>query len=133
MNDPQNQYSPGLCNIGSREVRIRKKFEWIFFPLTILLTIACLLWCQSLLLWFALVFVSFSLIVLHLEIKYRFCILFGFFGLHNFEKPGNLHEVENPEHIRSDRKRVVQIVLFSLFLALSFSTAVHLIATCLLH
>ncbi len=131
MEDKKDQYSPGMCNIGMHEIMIRKKFIGIFLPLTILFTISCIFYCHSLFLWFLLVISSFSLIVLYLEIKYRFCILFGFFSLYNFHRLGNLHEVKNKESIRKDRRRVLEIILISTALALSFSTGIHLLGKCL--
>lgn len=127
MENNKDQYTPGNCNIGMQEVCIRKKFIWLFAPLTIFFTITCLYYCHSLFLWFLLVISSFSLIVLYLEIKYKFCILFGFFSLYNFHRLGNLHEVKNRESINKDRHRVLEIVLISMALALSFSTAIHLL------
>ena len=131
MEDNKDQYKAGICNIGIQEVCIRKKFIWLFAPLTIFFTVTCLYYCHSLLLWFLLVISSFSLIVLYLEIKYKFCILFGFFNLYNFNHLGNLHEVKNNESISKDRKRVLEIVLISTVLALSFSTGIHLLGKCL--
>ncbi len=127
MEDKKDEYSPGTCNIGADEIKVRKKFIGLFFPLTIFFTISCLFYCHSLFLWFLLVVSAFSLIVLYLEIRYRFCILFGFFSLYNFNRLGNLHEVKNKENICKDRRRVWEIVLIALALSLAFATAVHML------
>jgi len=132
MEDNKDKYTPGACNIGIQEISIRKKFVWLFAPLTIFFTISCLYYCHSLFLWFLLVISSFSLIVLYLEIKYKFCILFGFFSLYNFQRLGDLDEVKNQESINMDRRRVLEIVLISTVIALSFSTGIHLLGKCLL-
>jgi len=127
MEEKKDQYSPGICNIGNKEVNVRKKFIWLFLALTLFFTASCLFYCHSLMLWLLLVISSFALIVLSLEVKYRFCILFGFFSLYNFQRLGNLNEVSDRENIRKDRKRVWEIVLVSSALALSFSTGIHLL------
>lgn len=131
MEDEKNQYHPGICNIGLQEVSIRKKFIWLFLPLTIFFTVTCLFYCHSLFLWFLLVASSFSLIVLYLEVKYQFCILFGFFSLYNFHRLGNLHEVKDKESIVKDRRRVWEIIVISSALSLSFATGIHLLGQCL--
>ncbi|HNS12473.1 MAG TPA: hypothetical protein PKM97_07630 [Bacteroidia bacterium] len=131
MEDNIDQYIPGTRNIGLQEVNIRKKFIWFFLPLTLLFSILCLYYCHSLLLWFMLVASSFSLIVIILAIKYRFCILFGFFSLYNFHCLGNLHEVKSKENIRKDRKRVLEVLLISTVITLTFSTGIHWLAKCL--
>lgn len=131
MEDNKNQYAAGKCNIGIQEVKIRKKFVRLFLPLTIFFSITCLYYCHSFLLWSLLVVSSFSLIVLYLEIKYQFCIVFGFFNLYNFHHLGSLHEVKNKECIQKDRRRVFEIIIVSTVLSLSFATGIHLLAKCL--
>lgn len=131
MEEKKDQYVPGECNIGLHEVNIRKKFIWLFAPLTIVFSIACLYHCHSVLLWIMLVVSSFSLIVLYLEIKYKFCILFGFFSLYNFGRLGNLHEVKNQESICKDRSRVLGIILIAGVASLSFAMGIHYLAQCL--
>ncbi|REJ82996.1 MAG: hypothetical protein DWQ44_02460 [Bacteroidetes bacterium] len=132
MENENNSYQAGICNIGNQEVKVRKKFIRFFIPVTIFFTFSCIWWCHSLLLWIFLVLSTFSLIVLYFEVKYRFCILFGFFSLYNFDRLGELHEVKNAEQANKDRKRVYEIAIVSMLLALSFSTAVHLLATCII-
>lgn len=131
MEDKTDQYSPGTCNIGVHEIKVRKKFIGLFLPLTLIFTFLCLFYCHSLFLWSLLVFSSFALIVLYLEIKYRFCILFGFFSLYNFNRLGNLHEVKNKDSIRKDQRRVWEIVLIASAFSLFFATGIHLLGECL--
>lgn len=123
-----DQYKPGSCNIGFNEVIVRKKFFRFFLILTILLSISAFAWSHSLITWFLMLFSSFSSVVLYLEIRYRFCIIFGFFNLHNFDRLGELHDVKNPQDARKDRRRVLEIVILSLMIALCYATAIHLIA-----
>ena len=132
MKDPKNHYASGECNIGEQEVKMRKKFISFFLPLTIFFSITCLYYCHSVVLWLLLVVSSFSLIVLILEIKYQFCILFGFFNLYNFHHLGNLHEVKNKDCIKKDRQRVMEIILVATVISLSFATGIHLLARCLI-
>jgi hypothetical protein len=127
MPDSPSEYKPGHCNIGAKELTVRRKFLGLFLVITLLLSAGGLNRPGSVLIWIALVFASFSVVVLWMEVRYHFCILFGFFGLHNFKTLGHLDEVKSPEHHRTDRKRVTQIVIVSMMVALIYSTAIHLI------
>ena len=121
-------YKPGECNIGEREVSVRKKFLAFFTLVMAGFTVACFAWCDSLLCWFALIASSFAMIVLYLEIRYRFCIIFGFFHLHNFRHLGNLEEVKCKEDQQNDRKRVKKIVIQALFVSVIYSSIIHMMA-----
>lgn len=123
-----NEYQPGNCNIGDKELMVRKKFLNLFLFVSLALTAAGFLWPWSILVWLALVFTSFSAMVLWMEIRYHFCIIFGFFSLYNFKQLGHLDEVQNPNHQKKDRKRVTEIVILSMMIALIYATAIHLFA-----
>ncbi|HRH65052.1 MAG TPA: hypothetical protein PLU53_02020 [Bacteroidia bacterium] len=123
-----NDYKPGVCNIGQRELSVRKKFLNIFLPATVLLSAASFFLDSSLILWILLLISTFCMIVLYLELKFKFCIIFGFFSLYNFEKLGTIHEVKNQAHQSSDRKRVLEIVIQSFLFSLIYATSLHLIA-----
>ncbi len=126
--ESSSPYKPGVCNIGQPEIRVRKIFLRFFIVTSIVLTGCTFFWFQSLIVWALLLFSSFSLTVLYYQIKYRFCILFGFFNLHNFKQLGQLEEVKHPEYIHKDRKRVGEIILQSLAFSLVYASAIHLIA-----
>ena len=124
-----NHYQPGHCNIGQKEIALRKKFFRFFAAFALFLTFAGIAWCYSIFVWIALLISVFAVIVIHLEIRYRFCILFGFFGLYNFDKLGVLHEVTDRDDARQDRRRVLQIVIESLVVSLAYASIIHLAAT----
>ena len=127
--DPDQRYKPGVCNMGEREVSVRKKFLVFFTALMIGFTVCCFAFCDSLVSWFALIASSFAVIVIYLEIKYRFCILFGFFHLYNFKHLGNLEEVRCKDDQNTDRKRVKKIVFQALFVSVIYSSIIHMMAT----
>lgn len=122
------EYKPGSCNIGQKELSVRKKFLNLFLPLTLLLSFAAFFWDNSLMVWTLLLGSVFCLTVLWFEIKFKFCIIFGFFSLYNFEKLGTIHEVKNRQHHAKDRKRVFEIIIQSLLFSLIYTTSIHLIA-----
>lgn len=126
--NPDQGYKPGHCNIGDREVSVRKKFLAFFSAVMVGFTVSCFVYCESLFCWFALIFSTFGMIVLYLEIRYRFCILFGFFHLHNFKQLGNLEEVRCKEDQQKDRVRVKEIVFQALFVSVVYSSVIHMLA-----
>jgi hypothetical protein len=123
---PEN-YQPGNCNIGEKEVAIRKKGFGFFVVITLAFSVLVSLYCHSITCWLILLFSSFILIVLYLQIKYRFCILFGFFNLYNFEHPGNLNEVTCKEDSKKDRKRVSNILIRALLSATAYTVLLYLL------
>ena len=126
--EPDQRYKPGVCNMGEREVSVRKKLLAFFSILMLGFTLCCFAYCDSLVAWFALIGSSFAVIVIYLEIRYRFCILFGFFHLYNFKHLGNLDEVHCQEDQKCDRRRVRKMVFQSLFISVVYSSIIHMMA-----
>lgn len=123
-----DRYLSGECNIGQREIHVRKKFLSLFLPLVFLLTIINFFLPQSIFVWSSLLFTSFCAIVLYKEIRSRFCVIFGFFNLYNFKELGNIEEAQKSQDRINDRKKVLQIVVGSLAVALIYTASVHYIA-----
>lgn len=126
--NPEQGYKPGQCNIGEREISVRKKFLVFFSAVMTGFTISCFLYCESLFCWFALIASSFAMIVLYLEIRYRFCIIFGFFHLHNFKQLGNLEEVNCKDDQQQDKRQVKKIVFQALFISVIYASVIHMMA-----
>lgn len=117
MSEIQEKYEAGLCNIGKNEITIRKKL--FNFSLLVMLSLICLSMAFHQDKWMTLLlFVStFFTFLLFIEIRLKFCILFGFFNLYNFKQLGNLENVNDLELKRKDRKRAFKIVTLSFFVA----------------
>ncbi len=120
-----NSYQPGKCNIGQREISVRKKFLLLFLPTSIILSASSFLLPDSKLLWLGVLICSFSTIVLFSEIKYKFCVIFGFFSLYNFKQLGNLDHIQESDKKEKDRQRVLKTIVASMFLALIYSAMLH--------
>jgi hypothetical protein len=129
----QNNYKPGRCNIGSREIGVRKKFLLFFLPLTLVLSGLTIYFPFSVWLWVMVLLASFSSLVLYNEIRSGFCVIFGFFSLHNFKNLGNLEEVENPKFRNADLNRVFKITMASMVVALIYTIGIHILSSSLIH
>ncbi|MBP9922624.1 MAG: hypothetical protein KBF92_02240, partial [Bacteroidia bacterium] len=71
---------------------------------------------ESKILWIGVLVCSFSSIVLLSEIKYKFCVIFGFFSLYNFKQLGNLDHIQESDKKEKDRQRVLKTIVASMFL-----------------
>ncbi len=120
-----NSYQPGKCNIGQREISVRKKFLLLFLPMSIILSAGSYFIPESKILWIGVLVCSFSSIVLLSEIKYKFCVIFGFFSLYNFKQLGNLDHIQESDKKEKDRQRVLKTIVASMFLALIYSAMLH--------
>ncbi|MFN8165715.1 MAG: hypothetical protein U0X76_05965 [Bacteroidia bacterium] len=98
-------------------------------PVTFAASFFAFIYPASVLLWILLLCTSFSTIILYSEIRSGFCVLFGFFSLHNFKQLGNLDEVKNADHRKSDRRRMMNVILASLALALLYTMAIHFLSS----
>lgn len=129
---PNNNYIPGVCNIGPLEIQRRKNF----FYLAVFgsFVIASMFWVSE----FNLLLTIFSYLVLlgtgfglglvFFEWYDKFCVAFGFFGYFNFQKLGNYSNVENKDFTNIDRRKVLNILLKSLFVSVVYTLLVASIA-----
>ena len=127
-NKMNQSYSAGKCNIGHREVSVRKKFLSLFLPLSLIFTIVNFFQPDSIVLWISLLLSTFCALVLINEIRTGFCIIFGFFHLYNFKSLGQLDEVKKVEHRKIDNRRVLRMFVGSLTFSLVYSSTVHFLA-----
>lgn len=122
-------YRAGFCNIGNQELAVRKKLFTFSFLVSLVMTWITIcyhthLWVMSLL--FGSVFFT---ILLFIEIRLKFCILFGFFSLHNFHHLGHLDNVENKEYCQKDRAKAFKIVTLALVAAGGYTYLHFLLAS----
>lgn len=119
----KTNYQSGLCNIGEREVIIRQKLLLFSFFATCLFTILVHFF-KSQPLYYVLFVCAFVTILIVIEIKTQFCILFAFFGLHNFKQPGNLEDVPDKKCLYKDRRKALLIIICSVILAIPYTAIV---------
>jgi len=120
-----NKYISGVCNIGTAEIKKRKKAGWIGLIATIVL------W--GLFLWFdaphilrlTLFFPALISAVGFLQAYMRFCAYFGFASLFNFGDVGKTNSVEQAKFRTKDRKKAWQIVIFSVIIGAIIATIAY--------
>ncbi len=69
---------------------------------------------------------TFITVLLFIEVRTGFCILFGIFRLHNFKELGNLDCVEDKCCNRKDRIRAWSFIFFSMLLSIPYAWMVYI-------
>lgn len=129
---PNDNYIPGVCNIGPLEIQRRK--NWFYVAAVGSFVIASMFWMSefNLLLtifsYFVLLGTGFGLGLVFFEWYDKFCIAFGFFGYFNFQKLGNYSRVENEDYTNVDRRKVLNILIKSLLVSFLYTLLIAGIA-----
>ncbi len=122
-----NVYQPGVCNIGPAEIRQRRRVGWIGLAVTVVFL--------ALAFGFGIPSPYRLLAVLpagmgatgFLQGALHFCVRFGTQGLFNFGDVGSEEAVHEAEYRRLDQRKAIQIIVFSLLIALVVGVGAFLI------
>ena len=128
MPSHDNQYIPGVCNIGRAEIRQRKLIGWWALAVTVGLWIALAV-CEVAPVWRLALFFPASLAATgFLQAAWHFCAKFGLGGVFNFgPNVGKTDTVEQAEFRRQDRRTAMKIVALSVLVgAVAAFAAYHL-------
>jgi hypothetical protein len=123
-NQQQEEYIPGVCNIGKKEIE-RRKHAAIFSFALCLLCIALIQWLDADGVWKLLLFIpAASLGVSFQQWYFKFCVAFGIKGVFNFGGIGKTFSVEQKEYFRKDRMKawtmIISGLLFGVIIALIY-------------
>ncbi len=116
--DMQNKYIPGVCNIGTSEIKRRRQAGWVGLVLAIFLY-ALLLHLGAPRLWRLFIFIPAMIAAVgFLQARMHFCAYFGMQGVFNFSMEiGKTENVGTEEFHAMDRRRAWRIVLYSIVIA----------------
>lgn len=114
MKNEPDGYIPGFCNIGKDEVAKRKKELNVAVIITLALTVLSFHFYHSLFVLLLLFFSSAFTLLMYLQVRSRFCVLFGWIKKINFGKLGNLQKINDPGQIARDRKKVLVMLMQTL-------------------
>ena len=113
-----DQYQPGVCNIGGPEVARRKKVAQLGSAFFLLLSIYLLISgsaASSAALAFGPALIA---AVGFVQSRKKFCLAFGLLGTFNFAELGKISKVLSKEEIAADRRQALAIMAQSIGLAL---------------
>lgn len=115
---PQQEYIPGVCNIGPKEIKKRKQAGWIGLVATIALW-AIFIWFDIPSIWRLTLFLPAMMSATgFLQAYMHFCVYFGFWNLFNFGDVGKTDSVSQAEFRKKDRHKAWQIVGYSILISL---------------
>jgi hypothetical protein len=119
--EESEKYEAGLCNIGRQEINFRKKL--FNFSLLFALMMTCMSFSFFHHSWMMVLLFSayFFTILLLIEIRLKFCIFFGIFNVYNFNKPGQLENIQSHKNSRKDRLKAIKILSFTALASVMFT------------
>jgi len=111
-----NQYIPGVCNIGQDEIAHRNNVAWIGLISTAILWTGFII-LEVPALWRLTLFIPAMMSATgFLQAYMKFCVYFGFANLFNFGTVGTTDTVSQAEYRAKDRKKAWQITLSAMLI-----------------
>jgi len=119
-----SEYRPGVCNIGSAEIARRMRAGWIGVGATTILGLVLVLFHVPTVWRLSLFVPAFFAATGLLQGFMHFCAAFGMRGVFNFgPQMGKTEGVGRAEYRRKDRQKALQIIGYSVLIALVVTTA----------
>lgn len=117
-------YAPGICNIGDSEIKRRYYIGFAGVALMLaFIVLASLLDFSPLLklLFFAPTAMAASGF---LQVKHKFCFVFGFYGIYNFVKERKFLKNRDLHNLSLDRRKALNLIV-QIFVLSSFITLLY--------
>jgi hypothetical protein len=114
------EYIPGICNIGPAEIQKRKMAGWLGLSATIIVWV--LFWIfHTPAPWRLLLFLpAAGSAVGFLQAAFHFCAAFGMLGVFNFgSQVGKTESVAQAEFRRKDQQKAIQIIIYSAMIGMA--------------
>ena len=127
LNNTEEGYIPGVCNIGKEEVSKRRNGA-VFAGLLCIAIIIILPLVHADRIWrFVLFFPATSLGVGIQQWSNKFCVGFGLKGIFNFKQLGESVPVEQQEMLKADKAKAIQMIVIGLTIGLALTIGFYLI------
>ncbi len=124
----QDQYVPGVCNIGKNEIKRRKQAGWAGLIVAIVLYILLLYIGTPRILRLVIFFPATMAAIGFLQARMHFCAYFGMHGMFNFsQEVGRTDTVEQAEFRAMDRRKAQQIIAYSAIVGIIVALAAYLL------
>ncbi len=116
----QNNYIPGVCNIGREEIRMRWMTGWIGLGITVAIWLGFIYFNSPALMRLWLFVPAFVSAIGLLQASLHFCVAFGAKGLFNFKpEVGKTESVDQAEFRAKDKAKAIKIILAAAVIAAS--------------
>jgi hypothetical protein len=122
-----DQYVAGSCNIGTGEIRRRQLVAIIGTVLTVITLIGFISTSAEPSLRLG-IFIPLSVASIGwVQSRRKFCLAYGFMGVLNFGKLGNISRVTDKASLAADRKTAFSILAQSLAISAALTALVYLL------
>lgn len=118
-----NQYVPGVCNIGIYEIRRRKIFSFVGYIMFFGMLIYFFVMDTPPLLRATLAIPALIQSINYLQVTNKFCVNFGLRQMYNFSDSSNTQHITDDESIKKDYEKSLRIILLSLLISVLAGTA----------
>jgi hypothetical protein len=125
MSDSKN-YIPGKCNIGEKEIELRRRQGILGAVISIVLIFTFILFPFNNLIRLVLFFPALLGFLGFFQSREKFCVQYGFLGLFNFEKRVGVTTKVEEKYISQDRIKASFVILKSILLASLLTVLVYL-------
>lgn len=123
---PQQEYTPGVCNIGPAEIARRRRNGWFGVGISALLLLIFILFPVPPLYRLIIFLPVTSAASGFLQAYFHFCAGFGFKGVYNVVKPaGHTETVQQAEFRKKDRQKALQITGMAVLIGLIIAAVVY--------
>jgi len=120
-----DQYIPGSCNIGQREIRRRQLIAFIGALATVLGAIETFNKYSSRTPRLSLFIPAAIFAIGWVQSRRKFCLAYGFMGVFNFGKAGEMQKVRSKEEKTADRATAFSLLSHALVIALAITGLIY--------
>ena len=123
----QNEYIPGTCNIGPKEIAMRKRAS-IYAAIFLIALIVLMLTFEVNKNWRLVLFIPAATFgVTFQQWYFKFCVYFGFKGVFNFGDMGQQFSIEQKENFKKDRIKVAKMIVAGILFGAIITTLFYLL------
>ena len=122
-----SEYTAGSCNIGPSEINRRRQVALISLSAFCLLSIVMIGFVDSRALRLIVFLPAMGASVGYVQARRKFCLAYGFAGLFNFDRAGDVKKIVDAAALAADRAYALKVLLTAIVPAL-IMTAVVVIA-----
>jgi hypothetical protein len=110
MNEVEEEYIPGTCNIGKDETRRRVRNGYIGLVVAIAFFLVLEIFDLPRLYRIIILPPVFYSLSGFIQARYRFCYLFGWYGVFSMKGKRQIHRVKEKEALQKDKRTALKIV-----------------------
>jgi hypothetical protein len=125
MSNSENQYQAGACNIGPSEIHRRYQVAIVGGTIYLILSFLLLSSNETSLIRLTAFIPAMITSVGYVQARRRFCLAYGFAGLVNFGRAGDVSKIADPVALAADRAYAFKVLFIALIPALLMTGVIY--------